>query len=310
MNTGNDLYPSWIGLDDIAYSFAPGDQGGNDGCVGHIPAHGGTRLPFACRGHASSDSIANVNWPSVSADARVAYVWELLRAGTKRPDSAFLFVQPAADTGTPREVLRFPYAIPGVDLYTSATHVGWLNADTIIAVAVGDVLIRDCAGCAFRYVRSGRAVILLDISATSPTPVIVSGTTAASAVTPGPTGHDFYYTLTGDSSVYHRDLTGGSAVTTYDFGAAGIARDPQLAGNRLVAIVGGNVVPHVDPIAGLVQEDFGGPIHLVDLVSGTDSTLPTSGLLYRHPALSRTGGALVVEGWSGGLADLWFIELP
>ncbi len=312
-NAGNDLFPSWIaGSGEIAYSFAPSDRLSNDQCAGTIPAEGGTRRTLACRAGAASDSIASSNWPVVGSDARFVYVWEPLKPypATARPDSALIYVQPlVADAAAARIVFRFPYVIPGVDVYTSATHLGWLNRDTVVAVAVADVSIRDCAGCAFRTVRAGRAVILLDLNSTSVL-TIVAGTAGASAVTPGQTGHDFYYTVIGDSRVYHRTVLPDSTSVTRDFGTTGIARDPQLAGNRLITVVGGKIAYRVDPVAGAVQEDSGGPLHLVDLATGTDAVLPDSGVSYRHPALTAAGDRLVAEGWVAGSADLWFFRLP
>jgi hypothetical protein len=308
-NRGNDLFPSWISPDSLAYSFAPDDNGGSDRCVGAIAAQGGTRRTWACRGPAAADSIANSNWPSIGPAGRLVYVWESFQHNSQRPDSAIVYLQEPTDTRTARLVFQFPYVVSGV-VYSSATHLGWLNRDTLVAIAVGDVLIRDCLGCPFRTVRTGRAVILFDL--TTPVPVLttVTGTTEASGVTPGATGRDFYYTIAADSRVFHRDLVTESTTTTHDFGSTGIARDPQRAGDRLVAVVGGSVSARVDPLFGLVQEDSGGPIHHVNLVNGSDVTLSSGELLYRHPALSASGSLVVAEGWSGGSADLWFFVLP
>jgi len=312
-NVGDDLFPSWVpGAPDVAYSFAPGDQIGNDRCAGTIPAEGGVRRTLACRSGPPSDSIATSNWPVLRQDGRLAYVWESLNPypSTQRPDSALLYIQNGADASGQRVAHRFPHVIPGVDVYTSATHVGWLNADTLLAVAVADVLIRDCSGCAFRTVRAGRAVVLVDVSSLPGALIVMSGTGGASAVAPGLTGRDFYFTIAGDSRVYHRDIPTDSTSITHDFGAAGIARDPQVAGRWLVAVVGGTVAYRVDPNAGPVQEDSGGTLHLVDRIALRDSVLPDSGVRYRHPALAPTGDRLLAEGWAAGTADLWFFRLP
>ena len=96
----------------------------------------------------------------------------------------------------------------------------------------------------------------------------------------------------------------------HDFGAAGIVRDLSLAGGRLAAVVGGNVTVSSEPINGTYQEDHGGLLHLLTLATNADTTLPDSGLLFRHPALSPTGDRLVAEAWQGNAIDLWFFELP
>lgn len=305
-NPGNDLYPSWLPDDSgVSYAFEPADVVTPDRCVGTTAAEGGTRRPWTCLGHAVGDSVANSNWPVVAADGRAAYVWEPFRPypSSPKPDSALVFVDG-------RVVYTFPYFVPGVGVYTTATHLGWLNRDTIVAVAASDLLIRDCGACAFRWVRIGRSVVLLDLTTTPAGLTIVAGTTAASAVTPGATGDDIYFTVAGDTRVYHRVLSSGNTTVTHDFGGAGIARDVQRSGARLIAIVGGSVAFHVDSSAGPIQDDSGGALHMVDLGAGTDSVLPDSGTTFRHPSLSSTGDRLVVEGWLAGVADLWFFRLP
>ncbi|MBA3553545.1 MAG: hypothetical protein H0W29_02120, partial [Gemmatimonadales bacterium] len=73
------------------------------------------------------------------------------------------------------------------------------------------------------------------------------------------------YTLAGDSRVYRHTLSSDLVQVTHDFGAAGIARDVHLVGNRLAA--------------------------------GTAVALDAPGLLYRRPAISPGGGAIAAEGF-------------
>jgi hypothetical protein len=312
-NVENDRFPNWLpGATELAYSFAPGDVGTVDQCLGTIPAEGGVRRTVACRRAGPVDSIANSSWPAADVDGRLVYVWEPLRPfpSTPRPDSALVYLLDAVgDSSSSHVIYRFPFFIPGTGVFTSGTHLGWLNRDTIVAIAVGDFQVRDCSGCAFRTVRAGRAVILLDLTTAPATLSIVPGTDAASAVVPGLTGRDFYYTIIGDSRVFHGDIANTSPSVIHDFGAAGIARDPQVLNGRLIVVVGGNINYRVDALAGPIQEDSGGPLHSVDLGSGLGLVLPDSGVLYRHPTLT-TGNRLVAEGWSGGSSDLWFFTLP
>jgi hypothetical protein len=58
-------------------------------------------------------------------------------------------------------------------------------------------------------------------------------------VQPTPDGKAIYYTVANSSAVYRMDLATTNVQVVHDFGVAGIARDVQVSGNRLVAIVGG-----------------------------------------------------------------------
>ncbi len=95
----------------------------------------------------------------------------------------------------------------------------------------------------------------------------------------------------------------------HDFGAEGIARDVQVVGGRLTAVVGGRVAFVVNPVLGPTQRDSGGVVHVVDLATSADQSLDQTGLLFRRPALSPDGAHVVAEGYpllitsSGGVAD-------
>ncbi|MCZ6754720.1 MAG: hypothetical protein O7E49_05360, partial [Gemmatimonadetes bacterium] len=104
-------------------------------------------------------------------------------------------------------------------------------------------------------------------------------------------------------------------------GTLGIARDPVVQGNRLLAVVGGFVTFTVDPQFGVNQTDLGGPIYQVDLTTGQQLQLPDGAVprVFRHPTISPTG-AVAAEGYvvvpvSGGLfvesvADLMLYPAP
>jgi hypothetical protein len=85
---------------------------------------------------------------------------------------------------------------------------------------------------------------------------IIPGTSLASSVQPTPDGKAIYYTVADSSVVYRMDLATTNVQVVHDFGAAGIARDVQVSGNRLVAIVGGDITFTNDPVLGPITRDF------------------------------------------------------
>lgn len=312
LNEGNDLFPSWLPGDSVvAYTVDASEEPGEDRCIAIVGAEGGTRHALACIHRLGGDSAADSNWPAVEEGGRIAYVWEPLKAFPSNAalDTAVVFVDDLSTPGAPRAVFSFPYLEPGVRLYHTLSHLQWLNADTLLAVAITTTVTRDCPSCAFRPIRIGRDVILLDLTSSPATLSVVPGTGTATAVAAGPAGNDVYYTIAGDARVFHRLIATGDSTVVHDFGAAGITRDVSVAGSRLVAVVGGSIAYRVD-IVGPIQDDSGGPVHLLNLTTSTDSILPDSGVRYRHPALSSTGTRLIVEGWQGGHADLWHFFLP
>jgi hypothetical protein len=179
-------------------------------------------------------------------------------------------------------------------------------------------------------VRTGIEIVRLSIQSPVPTLAVVAGTDSASSVTVVG-GDTIYYTRNGDTRVYRRVLSTGAAQSMVDFGGE-IARDVQVAGSRLVAVVGGKADFRIDSAAGPTQLDRGGYLHLVDLQTGLDSVLPPppGGLLwYRHPALAPDGSRLIAEGRRVALIDryvegifigtdtiidsaidLWLLDLP
>src|SRR6185437_12208755 len=104
-----------------------------------------------------------------------------------------------------------------------------------------------CRTCETDTIATGLWVALLDVSAPGMPPVAVPGTDFASGVSPGASEDEIYYTLGGDTRVFRRVLSSGDVSVAHDFGPAGIARDVDVAGGRLTAIVGGRVAFSVDP---------------------------------------------------------------
>jgi hypothetical protein len=145
--------------------------------------------------------------------------------------------------------------------------------------------------------RSGLDAVWLDVTASGSTPQPIPGTDNASGVSPGTAEDEIYYTLGGDTRVYHQVLSSGVVSVIYDFGAAGVARDVDVVGGRMAAVVGGRVHFVDDPSFGPTQWDSGGIVHVVNLADGADVTLtnPNEPGLYRRPRISPSGSQIVVE---------------
>jgi hypothetical protein len=189
-------------------------------------------------------------------------------------------------------VRAIPYAIPGEPPHIVAQQLEWLDPDHLIYVAGS----RTYNQIANDTIISNLAVAIYDLAAGG-LPAIVPGTTYASGVSPGPQAGEIYYTLGGDSRVYRRVLATGDVSVVYDFGAAGIARDIQISGNKMTVVVGGSVAFVDDPALGPTQFDSGGILHVVDLTTGADHVLDPPDLLFRRPALSPAGDRIVAEGY-------------
>jgi hypothetical protein len=155
---------------------------------------------------------------------------------------------------------------------------------------------RPCQGCEYDTVRTGLEVASLPVDQPSASLAeVVPGTELASGVSPGGTENEIYYTLSGDTRVYRRDLSSGAVSVAHDFGAAGIARDVHVVGQRMTAVVGGRVAFAQDStLGGAVQWDSGGTLHLVDLQDGSDMLMSGPGL-FRRPRLSPDATRIVAE---------------
>jgi hypothetical protein len=160
---------------------------------------------------------------------------------------------------------------------------------------------------------------------------IVPGTLGASSVAPGP-GDTVYFTMGGDSRVFTLSTGSGQTGVFYDFDSLGIARDAQVAGGRLVAVVGGRVRFGFSASFGIpTQWDSGGSVLAVALPSGSPVELATitqaaavGSRTYRHLALSPSGHRVVAEVYRmverklrfitdtvvNKQADLWLFDVP
>jgi hypothetical protein len=165
---------------------------------------------------------------------------------------------------------------------------------------------------------TGVEIARIDLSGPTPQVGIIPGTSLASSVQPSADAKSIYFTVGGSSVVYRENLATANVQVVHDFGVAGIARDVQVSGNTLVAVVGGFITFATDPNLGPVTRDFGGALIAVDLTSGQETDISLAGYVHRRPALSPSGRKLVVEAYqvvgAPGMplrnADLWLLEEP
>ena len=311
-NLGNDRAPAWLpDGSGFWYSFERVDRADHDRCLALLPPDGGRIVRMLCdRIPAADDSTDAWTEPAIDAAGRIAYVASSSRVGDVAPRAGALVLATAPALTSDRVVATLPY-LGSDQAFRDVAQLRWLGSDALVYVAQRVGYVAPCRGCALDTVRTGVELATLDLRAAAPSPVVLPGTQNASSLGTGESPDVIYYTLGGDSRVFRRVLSSGADSVVHDFASAGIARDVQVAGRRLVAVVGGNVQFAFDSVLGyLVQRDGGGMLHLVDLSSGLDSAVSAGAQLFRRPALSASGNRLVAEAVVGRSADLWEFELP
>jgi hypothetical protein len=297
---GVDQTPQWGNRPDaVLYAFGDLRTAGLSrlGCVGAIPAVGGTRLFQSCPVDPRFGG-SYPSWPAQRSDGALAFhrVWisgfmtlaELVRL-------------PTGEGAVPVRLLPVPFFEPDAGKsMQGVANLQWVGADSLIFIGLGVIQSTN------DNVESGLEIVLLDTRDSTGGVSGLPGTTWASSLALGQTPDTVYYTIGGDSMVYRRTRSTGVTDTIVNFGALGIARGVQMRAGRLVAVVGGDVTwgPHAS--LGMAQYDYGGPIYFVDLPSGA---VTAAGNLFDHyftPALAPDGSAVIAVQFN----DLWRIELP
>jgi hypothetical protein len=312
-NPGADLAPAWLpDGTGFLYTIERLDRPDHDRCLALLPPAGGTIQREICDRLPAADDSVNAFWSgAVAPDGRLAYVASsapLLAGWPVAPRTAGLVLGTLADPADTRLLQHIPYQGPSGRSHDLVTQVQWLNDSTLIYLASHVDYAAPCDGCILDTLATGLEIVRLDFGGPNPVLSTLPGTDQASSVV---VVHPdtVYFTVNGDARVFRLALQSDSLSVVHDFGLAGIARDVQVEGNRLVAVVGGNVSFTTDPPLGPTQRDSGGYLVLVDLSDGSTSTL-TADSTWRHPALSPNGSALVAEFMTGRTTDLWHVELP
>ena len=312
-NSGNDRTPAWLpDGSGIVYSFERLERRDRDRCLGLLPPTGGSRRLTVCnRAPAADDTTDVLEWPSAAPDGRLAYTHLRGRAGViAPPDGGALVLASLGAPETTREVVVFPFSFPGRRGHDAAAQIRWASDSFLFYVAELQFIVRNPLAGITDTLVTGLEIEQVDLRgggaavAVSTIPGTAFATSLAFAL------GVIYYTIAGDARVLRRVLASGDTSVVHDFGAAGIARDVQVAGDRLVAVVGGNVSFVTDPGTGLsYQQDRGGYLHVVSLTTGAATILSDTTFRYRHPALSPDGGRVVAEVMNTGRAELWLLDI-
>jgi hypothetical protein len=310
---GPDLSPAWLpDGSGIIYQFEHLDQIDGDRCLGILPAAGGTLRQEICNNTVAGDDSTDAYGDAAVSRAgqiffsRASDAWRLHNLAPAVEDIA---VAPLAAPGMAQPVRTLPYTVAGGRTHYAVAQTRWLGDSAVVYVAQNVFYIR---GVGYDTVRAGIELARMDLKNAPGVVTALAGTDSASSVALG-AGDTIYYTVAGDSRVFRRTFAGGDTVV-WDFGAAGIARDVQVSGSTLYAVVGGAVTYFHDPSLGPLQFDGGGVIHVVDLALGTDTPMADATRYYRRIALSPDGRHIVAEGLpigvGGAQPDLWLIDLP
>ena len=311
-NPGQDLTPTWLPDGSaILYARERLDRPDRDRCIARLPAGGGSITGELCdRIPAAADSTDAFAWPAPAADGRLVYTRanSLTALGSLAPHDQQLVLGMFDGSAAVRVLRSIPYQSPSGRGHEAVAQIRWLNATTLVYVGQRVAYPRACGSCLADTVPSGLELVKMDLSSPIPLLDTLPGTDQASSVAVA--GDDtVYYTRNGDSRVFRLVLSTGATTVAHDFGGP-IARDVQIVGSRLVAVVGGNVTYTSSPTLGPLQQDGGGVLHLVDLSSGIDVTLTDTALAFRHPALAPSGKQVVAELVTGRTTDLWAVSLP
>lgn len=300
-NEGADREPSWLpDGSGILYSTQQLGRGDADVCLAELPPTGGSQRLLVCdAGGNAADSGNGTEWAVVGPDGALAFLRANWTVGGTNPFSETVAVAPGLDPLTAADVQRIPYTIPGEPQHSGIQDLHWVGGGTLAFVGGRVDYQPSCFGCAeVDTIFASLKIAMLDVAQPGNGPVALPGTDFATGVSAGASSDEIYFTVAGDSRVFRRTVSTGETAVAHDFGSAGIARDVDVAGGRLAAVVGGRVGLATDPQLGTFQSDNGGLVHLVDLASGADVALEPGAQLYRHPSLSPAGDRIVAEGYA------------
>jgi WD40 repeat protein len=328
-NAGTDRGPSWSADERLlVYSYEDLGRPVPDRCIGALPAEGGHRLVSACREQpAFDDSLDAFEWPA-TLDNRVAYSDATSGQFDQAPAHRYLVVADLAQAAASRRVVTFPYLSGTGRSHDLPLAVGWLNPTTLVYIGALANVAKPCQFCRSDTLYLGQDLEVLDLSASPPQRAEVPDTYLINALVPGADGRSVYYTIAGDSRVFHRDLPTGVVTTVYDFGLGVFVRDLAVGGGRIAVVLDGKFALFNDPLLGLVARDEGGNIVVVDLASGDRTTITMGARFFHRPALSPSGTRLVAEAYPFSInqildqfgnpigvdtavsrsADLWLLE--
>lgn len=297
LSGADDRTASWL-PDGSAFLYSSEELEGppdHDRCLRVMPSTGGTVSCSVCEwrgGHADSTDVFQS--PVVSPGGRLLYLRAVSRIGNQKSPRMELALA-TLDAPIPAKVLTpVPYFASSGKTHLFVASPAWLDDEHFVYLAQylwyqGSTFYPDTFATGLEIVHGA-------VSGDAATLSVVPGTEEASSVSAGDLPGTIIATFGGDSKVYRVELATGTRTVVWDFGAAGIARDAQVAGGKLVAIVGRSVLYQFeDAHQQFVQRDEGGDLHVVDLETGATQVFTYAETLFRRPALAPDGSRLVVE---------------
>ena len=324
-NLGTDRGPAWRpDGSGLFYMLEEISQSPRDRCMGEFLPSGGTLRQVICPvSPGSLDSLDTLYEPSPGPNGQLLYLREASHPNGITPISSALMLANLADPLNATIVQSYPYTAQNGKIHEGISHIRWLSETLAVYLAEKVLYLRPCPTCPADTVRTGIEIVRVDLSGSTPTTSIVPNTEETSSIAAGAGPDQVIVTRNGDTRVYQMALSTGATTILFDFGAGKVVRDAQVTGNRLYAIVGGEVTFVIDSVLGSVQRDAAGQLVVVDLGSGTASPIFVSERLFRRPVVSPGGGRLVAEGFVtiitgpppgdttiSKLADLWLFDIP
>lgn len=322
-NPGADLAPAWLpDGSGFLYTRERLDRRDRDRCLALVPAAGGSIAREICNNAlAAEDSVNAYGAAAADLEGRLVYVRASAPIGFGWPLAPLYHEFVLASLADPRRasVLEaFPVFAPNGRTHDEAAQIRWLDDHTLIYLAQSVQYVPPCSFCPPDTVTVGLEIARVDLGGPAPVLSVLPGTDQASSVAVG--GSDtVYFTVYNDSRVFRLALGSGALEVAHDFGGL-VARDVQVSGRRMAAVVGGSVEYVVDSVRGPIVRDHGGEIRVVDLQSGNDQTLLVTNTLFRHLALDPSGRIVIAEGYPieivmadttfSPVGDLWRFELP
>jgi hypothetical protein len=294
-NVADDRTPAWLpDGSGIIYSMEREDRSDHDRCLAILPSEGGTVRTTYCQLHPEyDDSTDLMEAPAVSPDGRVVFHQVISWVGRQKLGASTIRLGRADDPVHAMVLLDLPYAAPNGRAHSSIRTPQWIGRDSLVYLA--EQLFYEGSTFYPDTFYTGLDVMLLDLSGPAPVYTVIPGTDFASSVSLSFDQAAIYYTLGGDSRVFHRVLSSGEVTVVYDFGVGTVVRDAQVREDRLVAVVGGSVLYRLEDAHGYVQRDEGGHLALVNLTTGASTSFAPDSVLFRHPAISPDGRRVVVE---------------
>ena len=326
-NLGTDRTPAWRpdGAGILYMAEATGSVP-PDRCLAEIPATGGTIRQTICPiSIESRDTVDAFSEPAFGPGGKLLYLRDASPPNRLAPLSSALILADASNPLAGTVVQSFPHTASNGKLHDGLSHIRWLSPTRAVYLAEKVLYIGPCPACPPDTVRTGIEVVQVDFSGPSPAFSLVPNTDEVSSVDATDDPDQIIITRNGDPRVYQLSLSSGATSVVYDFGPGEIARDAQVRGSRLYAIIRGRISYATDSVLGPVQKDESGQLVTVDLTTGQLSAMIVLERFFRRPEVTRRGDHLVAEAYRAivlgcgpgcadttlsKLADLWLFDLP